>query len=257
MIENHGGVTLGVVIYNTHLALVRKLSRSLKNSEYPLKVVFLCNSDDQSYNDSLQEVCALYNFEFLPMEPNRGFGAGHNRIASSYASDWYVCCNPDIEIESTTIKNLLAFAAEKSDSILLAPQIKEANGDIQKLSRPKLTPLSLVWRYASQFLPEGLRSFEYRFDYSKSSKIEFVSGCFFAVKAENFSKLEGFDENIFLYAEDADLSLRALEIGSNYYVSNAVVRHEWMSRKQRKLSSMLTQFKSQLYYFRKHSLWIA
>ena len=56
--------------------------------------------------------------------------------------------------------------------------------------------------------------------------VSVLSGAAIFIKKENFLKINGFDEKIFLYHEDDDISIRLKkEIGSLMYIQNAVITH--------------------------------
>lgn len=62
--------------------------------------------------------------------------------------------------------------------------------------------------------------------YDSIEKTEFITGCYFAAPSEAFETIGLFDENFFLYLEDADFSLRARDSGfETYYNPNIVIRH--------------------------------
>jgi len=48
----------------------------------------------------------------------------------------------------------------------------------------------------------------------KPVKVDWISGAFFIIKKELYSKVGGFDENIFMYLEDTDLCKRISELKS-------------------------------------------
>ena len=58
------------------------------------------------------------------------------------------------------------------------------------------------------------------------SNVEVLSGAFMMIRAEVFKKVNGFDEDFFMYGEDIDLSLRINKAGyKNYYLGNIGVTH--------------------------------
>ena len=61
----------------------------------------------------------------------------------------------------------------------------------------------------------------------KVSEIPVMGGAAIFLKKENYLKVGGFDENIFLYHEDDDLTLRLKkEIGPLIYYPNALITHQ-------------------------------
>jgi hypothetical protein len=63
-------------------------------------------------------------------------------------------------------------------------------------------------------------------DKNQTGKVDILVGAFMMMKRELYNKLGGFDENCFMYADDIDLSYRALQNGkSNYYFAETTVIH--------------------------------
>lgn len=79
-----------------------------------------------------------------------------------------------------------------------------------------------------------------------------VTGCFMLFRNDVLLKLNGFDENYFLYFEDTDLSLRASEITDIAYDPQVKIIHHGgnVSRKGFKHIFMFTQ--SMFKFFNKH-----
>lgn len=221
-------ITLGIVVFNTAIEIIERTIQSCHAIDFPgLRVIVLCNSNDSLYQKSISDLCAKYQVYCLSNQPNQGFGHGHNVIARTYAATWYICCNPDIEITIGAIDKLIEFARSKPDSVMVMPKILSPEGVVQPLCRKHLTPLNWLHRQAWRLMPYIFSPYEVKFDYSKSSSVDFVSGCFFLIRMKLFLQLQGFDESFFLYVEDADLSFRASRIGTNYYCSEATVVHKW------------------------------
>ena len=249
-----GKITVGVVAYSTPLSTLEKTIQSLNDSIVDIFVVLLCNSPDKNYQKDVELLCDKYKIRFFGNQPNRGFGSGHNLVARTFPSEWYICCNPDVVVRSNTIFELVKFGETQKDAILLMPRVLSEDGSTQPLARRTLTPLRWLYRQLWRVMPRLFKPFELRFDYGKTQPVDFVTGCFFAVKQSNFWKLGGFDEAFFLYTEDADLSYRAKLIGVNYFVSSTEITHVWMTKQTRNHKTIWQELRSLLRYFTKHRL---
>jgi GT2 family glycosyltransferase len=250
-------ITVGIVSYNTSVLTLRKLIESLKKSDCSLKIVLLCNSQNEIYQSELFQISKEYQINLLNNQPNRGFGAGHNTIAQEFQAEWYVCCNPDVMVRPDSISKLIQFADEKPDAVMLMPRVVSENGTVQPLARRHLTLITWIHRQLWRLMPRLFKPFEISFDYHKSQPVDFVTGCFFAIRHEKFRRLGGFDEQFFLYSEDADLSYRASKIGSNYFVATSEITHFWTTDKTRNHRIIFQELKSLIYYFGKHNLWLS
>ena len=69
----------------------------------------------------------------------------------------------------------------------------------------------------------------------KWSYLSGLSGVCFAIERENFLKIGGFDENIFLYMEDTELSWK---INANnlkiLYIPEAIIYHDYFLKVPRR-----------------------
>lgn len=227
MKSDQPAVVAGIVAYNTEIDTLAATVRSLLNSSIKLTTVVLCNSGSATYQASVKQLAEKFNVKFIGNQPNRGFGAGHNAIVCDSDATWYVCCNPDIEIQENTIEKMLTGVAGCSEVGLVGPKIINPLGNIQQTARKHITLRNWTHRQLWRLFPSFFAPFESKFDYNKTQPVEFLSGAFFMVKFDVMRKLGGFDEDFFLYCEDADLSKRAETFGPNYYVADAIVYHKW------------------------------
>ena len=135
--------------------------------------------------------------DLLAMPVNAGFGTACNAGARRAATPYVLFLNPDAVLEPDTIPRLLAAARLYGEPAILMPAIVGENG---RLMRKEGSILEKVPRSA-RLAPEEIAG-----DYCT----RFVHGAAFMVPRNAFLDLGGFDEAIFLYHEDDDLSLRAL-----------------------------------------------
>lgn len=192
--------------------------------------------------------------EIIRNTENTGFGTGHNAVIPLLSSKYHFVINPDIILRSDVVTEMTRFLDENEDIGLLAPKICFPDGRMQVLGKrdPKIKYL-----VASRLRHEGKPSKllrEYAMldaDYSKPFDIENASGCFFAIRTELFREIGGFDENIFLYFEDCDITRRVRQVSRAVFYPQSVVYHEWGRESKKNLALMLVQIKSMFYYFRK------
>lgn len=241
-------VCIGIVVYSTDLSVLNRTLLSLISSTVAAQLIVACNSAVEEYREEVRKLCHKYGGKFLAIE-NRGFGSGHNDILKEVQTEWYVCCNPDIEITQNCIERLLDCAKTKSDAILLGPKVLNLDKTVQQLSRRHISVFSWVHRQLWRLAPNLFKPYEMGFDYSKTQELEFVSGCFFMIKTEHMRLLKGFDNRFFLYCEDADLSRRANKLGKNYFVADAVIYHVWEKAWTSSTQASKVYFRSLWQYF--------
>ena len=255
------GVTIGIVVYNTPLedliATLKSIRAAADLRENQIeRIVVLCNGAQADYQAAIAALCRDQSVDLIPNAENRGFGAGHNAILHATTSRWYVCCNPDVTIEMDTLARLLAHSrtmeTQGQAHGLLMPRVLNSDGSDQAIVRRHLTLPNWLERQIWRFFPQVIQPYEATFDYTRTQRIEFVSGCFFLARTEDLRRLGGFDEAFFLYAEDADLSRRAETFGSNWYVAEARITHGWKAAWKNSRHAFKENLRSVFRYFRKH-----
>jgi GT2 family glycosyltransferase len=150
---------------------------------------------------------------------NRGFGAACNQAARESRSEFLVFLNPDTEVRAGWLNALLETLSATSRVGLATPKILLRN-------RP-----DTVDTFGHDVHISGLATCrgwgEPSHTRTTVEQVAAVSGACFAVRHDLFDRLGGFDERLFLYYEDDDLSLRARLAGFTCIaVSAAEVLHD-------------------------------
>jgi GT2 family glycosyltransferase len=126
---------------------------------------------------------------------NLGFGLGHNRNAARGRAPFLLVLNPDLELEPDALARLAAAVARADDDVA-AFELRQVPYEHPKRYDPVTGETG--WSSAAALL----------------------------LRRAAFDAVGGFDERIFLYGEDVDLSWRLRDAGWRLlYVPGAVVRH--------------------------------
>jgi N-acetylglucosaminyl-diphospho-decaprenol L-rhamnosyltransferase len=137
---------------------------------------------------------------------NRGFGAANNLGVRAATTDWVLLLNPDATLAPGFMEAMAAAIAAHPDAAILVPAITTSKGRFAK-HRSILTPPS----FRPRQLAPGIRS------------IGFASGGVMLARQDVLLKLGGFDDALFLYFEDDDLSRRVLDAGHAILLVEAAV----------------------------------
>lgn len=156
---------------------------------------------DNASRDRTAEVVASYGppVRLVRSPTNGGFGKGCNVGAGSSSGIYLVFLNPDTETRPGWLPLLLSALVDDvafvTPKLLLAahPDRIDALGNDVHVSG---IPTCRRWGEPAA----GMGMVE---------EVGAISGACFAVRREVFDMLAGFDERLFLYFEDTDLSLRA------------------------------------------------
>lgn len=240
-------LSISVVCYHSTDAELRALLASIITAVEYLKtsydsssilVYLIDNSEQQELTlvlfTDLQKQLDAQNIELRLVHGhgNVGYGCGHNLVLSRLASKYHLMLNPDVRLEKQSLASGFSFLENSEDVILVSPFARYANGDKQYLCKRYPSVLTFIVR---GFFPSPLKilfakrlaGFEMH-DLSEqqaTTNITIVSGCCMLCRTEAFRKVNGFDENYFLYFEDFDLSLRMRKLGKLAYVPTMRIEH--------------------------------
>jgi GT2 family glycosyltransferase len=226
---------LSVIIlnYNVRYFLeqcVLSVQQAIQNLDAEIIVI-----DNHSSDDS----CAMMkqrfpNIKLIENKENSGFPKGNN-IAVSHAQGEYICIlNPDTVVAEDTFEKILNSQLPTPNSQLgiIGCKLIDGTGNFLPESKRGIpTPwvaFTKIFGFYKVFPKSSLFNKYYAQDLTEnqSGKVDILVGAFMVMKRELYNKLEGFDENCFMYADDIDLSYRALLLQKqNYYFHETTVIH--------------------------------
>jgi len=217
---------LGTTVYITY------------NSAHLVDAIFANTrpSDVLIYDNASKDGTAEYirkrypNAKLITSDVNKGYGRAANAAFEQVSTPYALLLNPDVNFTANRLTELLKVSATlDSNWLYIAPNTGHI---VTEIDQP--APIAL-------------------------KEISHATGCALLVNIENFKKLGGFDANIFLYYEEMDLSVRALNAGYKmYYAEDIHIPHN--SKQSSVPSEELDNLRnwhfqwSSLYYKRKHKL---
>jgi nucleoside-diphosphate-sugar epimerase/GT2 family glycosyltransferase len=230
-----------------------------------LSLTLVDNSDDDdefqrigAWLEHVRGSLATWEVRMLRAPGNLGYGRGNNLATENASSDYHLVINPDLFVSENAIFEAVNYLEENRDVGLLTPAVVSENGERQYLCKRNPTLFTMFLR---GFMPERagrvfrsvLYSFEMRdCDYDRPMHpIEYPTGCFMFFRTECLQKIGGFDPNIFLHYEDADIGRRMLQIAGVTYVPSVKVVHKWARDTHKSLHARWLTMKSGWYYWRK------
>jgi len=248
------------------LALKAAIDEFYKQGLLDLHVYLIDNSVCLNENTLVKDLADKFfldaknvSFSFLNNQKNLGYGAGNNLAIMRSQSKYHVIMNPDVFVDRYALLNAIQYMEAHPDVGLLAPSIYSEDGDRQFLCKKNPTIFDMYLRgFAPRFIKNlfsrRMLEFEMRDkDYGGEMRdVPFLSGCFMFMRTDVLKKLNGFDEDFFLYFEDADLSRRLLDISHSAYVPQVKIVHQWARESQKKLKMLWIFIKSALLYWKKH-----
>ena len=177
--------------------------------------------DNGSMDDSVDrlEAAGLDRVRVVRAGVNLGYGAGINRgvAVAGPGSGHVLVCNPDLLLDESCIKALLARLEAEPELGIVGPRLRNPDGSTHVSGRPFPSVrdalghafVGLVWRGN----PWSRRYLQTSWDRRDAADVDWASGALLLVRRCTFDQLHGFDERFFMFMEDVDLCWRARESG--------------------------------------------
>jgi hypothetical protein len=206
-----------IVSYNKRDDITRCLE-SVKKTAHPSFEVIVV--DNASTDGSANVVAGFPDVITISSDVNLGFGGGCNLGASRSQSEYLVFLNPDTVVDSGWLDALIG-------TLDRSPRIGLVTAKILMLNDPnRINTCGNTVHLTGLTLCRGLGASSASFD--REEEVDAVSGAAFAIRRDVFQALGGFDEAMFLYMEDTDLSLRARLAGwSSVFTPESIVYHDY------------------------------
>ena len=250
-------VAATIVTYNSNPDDVVRAVTSFRQARLSTFLHVVDNASPGDYAARLQQ---RLDVPILRSGGNYGFGYGHNvGFRRAPASRYYLVLNPDIVIPPGSLETMVAYLEAHPEIGLLTPRILSPAGIQQHLNKRNPTVFDLA---ARRFLPAFLqrqRWIRRRMDryvmldcgYDEPLEVPYISGCFMLFRTETLRETGLFDEQFFLYLEDADITRRVREKARAVYFPGACVTHKWSRGSHRSWKLTWVTMRSAVTYFRK------
>lgn len=250
-----------ILNYNSSLDCDKCIS-DLKNQKSPIDIIVVDNNSNQEDLNNLISICREHSVKLIQCQENRGYNAGNNiglKDAYLRGYKYALISNPDMQYpDKDFIKNLLIKITED-------PEIVAIGGNIQGLNREFQNPMKRDgdWRSSFNWIKDILHSFsksktpsiEADSFYTESHYCDKLMGSSLIVDLGYLNFIGFFDENVFLYCEEAIFS-RTVERDNKkmYYCANTHCIHAHKpSEKGEPVKRYKAWRKSRLYFIDKYS----
>ena len=190
---------------------------------------------------------------------NLGFGKACNQGAKNSKADYLLFLNPDTRLFHNSLNVPLMFMENRENIKIGILGIKLVNekGRTNRNCARFPTPYLMISRSLglNKIFPNIFQShYMLEWEHNDSRVVDQVMGSYYLIRRGIFNKLNGYDENFFVYYEDLDLALRTKELGFySYYFTDAKVFHQGGGTTESyKAKRLFYNNRSKLYYAKKH-----
>ncbi len=251
-------VSVIVVSFNTRemtLACLRSVVEQSRSRSFELIVI-----DNASTDGSADAIAsAMPGVRLMRSGENLGFARANNVACAEARGELLLLLNPDTLVLDGAIDVLVEFARSREAAGVWGGRTVDGDGRLDPTSvwrRMTLWSslcrgmgLSEVFQSSSLFngeaMPGWLRDCE--------REVDIVTGCFLLIRRDLWEKLGGFDEGFFMYGEEADLCLRARELGARpRFTPTATIVHYGGASERVRWEKVVRLFCAKARLMRKH-----
>lgn len=224
---------LSVIIlnYNVRYFLelcVLSVQKAIQNLDAEIIVI-----DNNSSDDS----CAMMkqrfpNIKLIENKENFGFPKGNNIAVAQAKGDFICILNPDTVVAEDTFEKIASFLAMTNNVGIVGCKLIDGTGNFLPESKRGIpTPwvaFTKIFGLYKLFPKSSLfnKYYAQHLNKNQTGAVDILVGAFMIMTRELYNEMKGFDENCFMYADDIDLSYRALLLQKqNYYFHETTVIH--------------------------------
>jgi len=233
-------ITISLVSHG-HGEMIVKLIKSLLRINEVENIIVTLNIPEEINLPKSPKITIINNISPF------GFGRNHNNAFKLSKSNFFCVLNPDITILDNPFPLLIEELTTHNAS-LIAPVIVGPKGLPEDSVRyfPSISSLlkRFIFSTKDNIILTGLST-----PYSP----DWIAGMFMLFKKDCYQKVNGFDENFFLYCEDVDLCVRLWSENLKIIVTNKVsVIHDAQRASRTNFTHFCWHLHSLIRYFFKH-----
>jgi hypothetical protein len=241
-------IDISVIIVNYNVKeLLEQSINSIFSASSNLNVEIIVvdnNSFDGSVEFLKQKFPDKPQLKIIESPINLGFAKANNLGAKAATGEYFLILNPDTILQEDTLEKSLQFYKSTSNIGAMTCKLILPNGKLDLACRRSFpTPSVAVYRILglSRLFP-GSRTFgKYNLTYldeNSTYEVDAIVGAFMLIKRDVYEKVNGFDEDYFMYGEDLDLCFRIKKAGFKiyYYPDTSIIHYKGESTKKSSIS---------------------
>jgi len=248
-------LSIVIVNFNTKavtLACLKSLYQYTDGVNFEVIVV------DNASTDGSVEVLSGFgekqtNFKLIRSKENRGFGVGNNLGAKEAKGKYLLFLNSDTLLTENNLPYCIQQMQNDPDIGVYSCNLVNKDGSHQPSGGffPNLKNL-FAWQLFLDDLPLVTKLFQSIHPHSLESSPDWVTGAFMIIPAKLYQKAGGFDENIFMYAEELELCYRIKKLGKRAVLDSHTSLIHLGGASGGSDLAITGEIKGMLYFFGKH-----
>jgi len=253
---------ISIIIVNWNVCeLLRRCLASIEQNrgDLSLEVIVV---DNASTDDSVRMVQQEFPWARIISSPeNLGYTGGNNLGAQDIGGRHLFILNPDTEIVSKAMEQMVAYLDEHPAVGAVGPQLLNTDGTVQS-SRRRFP--QLVTAFTDGAVPHNRRWFpNNRFEQAyfmvdrpdnEIQSVDWLVGAALMIRGKTWQQVGPLDDQFFMYYEELDWCNRCKSAGweIHYLPTAQVVHHHKGSANQIGSTSRIRLYRSKIQYFRKY-----
>lgn len=204
-------------------------------------------SKDETVKNVKKRWINYKNLLIIENKQNFGFSKGNNIGVKKAKGENLLFLNSDTEIKNNGLLEMIDFLEKHQKIGVLGGKLINMDGTIQRSAGKFYNPLNVFLMLIS-----GERIGLLHFTPNKISYVDWVSGACMMIRKSLFEKINGFDENFFMYMEDMELCFRIKKHGyRTAFYPDIKILHKELGSSNRSFA-IINIYKGLLYFYRKH-----
>lgn len=251
-----------IVSWNTKNLLkeaVASLYDDLNNTEIKDFEVFVV--DNNSNDGSVEMIRHVFpQVNLIANQENLGFGKANNQALKICNGEFVLLLNPDTQVIPRSISSLLKFAENHPKAGIVAPQLLNDDGSIQRSCRAFPTFQGMFYELSglSRMFPKVEKFRQYKmldFDHTQTREVDQPEGACLLVRKQALTEVGIFDEKFFMLFEEVDLCYRIKKADWEIWFNpeSKIIHYYGQSIKQVKAKMIVSSHKGMFYYWSKHN----
>ena len=197
--NNLKDLTVIIVTYRTNEEILFNCIDTIKKE---VQIILVENSDNLTFKNKIENKYS--NVRVILSGKNLGYGGGNNLGLKNAKTRYVLISNPDVEYNNNFFDEINFYLNDNINFSVIGPSYNDQNN----------------------YLPYG--NFDQsvnknKFDQFFLKEVDFVIGCSMLFDTENINTNFYFDENFFLYFEEADLCRRIKISGGKVFSSSKLL----------------------------------
>ncbi|MFB0564777.1 MAG: glycosyltransferase family 2 protein [Candidatus Aminicenantaceae bacterium] len=256
IMENKGSaekeISALIVNYNAKEYVLRTLESVHRNmSGLDYEIIVADNASDDGSVESIKE--RYPEVRLIAFNYNAGYAKANNYLAKHASGRYLLFLNNDTFILKGSVEKLIEIKKRDLEYGIVAPLILNPDGSYQQSFGKDLNIFSELFL---KLFAENWYCLYLKLKKEKMNRnVDWVSGACFLIERSLYEKVKGFDENFFLYVEDADLGRRIRQLGYKIHFSSEsrIIHSRGISVSKYPQHILPIAKRSQLFYYSKHN----